>query len=214
MTRFNALHSILIFASSVILISGLVSHSALAIESTTPSNEPHLIVKQAADATFAKILAAKQAQTDNSEALVKIMEKELLPIVSYQFAAYKVLGNHARKLSKDEITEFVDVFRDYLLGNYASLLNQYDGQEVEFYPVALTQSSKEVSVRGELKNEDGPSVNFLFKMRKMRAGDWKVYDIIAEGISMVDTKRNEFSPIIRAEGIDVLIKKMREQDNA
>jgi phospholipid transport system substrate-binding protein len=172
--------------------------------------QPHLIVKQAAEATFAKILEAKNAQLTENKVYKDIMEDELMPIVSYQFAAYKVLGKHARTLSKEELREFVKVFRDYLLGNYAALLNDYDGQHVEFLPVTVTGKSKEVGVKGIMKNENGPETNFVFKMRKMRSGEWKVYDIIAEGISMVDAKRSEFSPIIRTEGVSALIVRLRE----
>jgi phospholipid transport system substrate-binding protein len=195
--------------TSFVLLISLSSATLNAQENTLETQAPHTIVEQAADATFAKILAAKNANKGSEQAYLKIMETELLPIVSYQFAAYKVLGQHARSLSREELKEFVEVFRDYLLGNYATLLADYNGQQVDFYPVDVTAKTKEVGVRGVMKNENGPSTNFLFKMRKMRSGEWKVYDIIAEGISMVDAKRSEFSPIIRTQGISALIEQMQ-----
>jgi phospholipid transport system substrate-binding protein len=214
MNKFNyviaalAITTGLAVSTSAVAASRTVTQTESQIENQ--ATQPHLIVKQAAEATFAKILEAKNAELTENKVYKNIMEDELMPIVSYQFAAYKVLGKHARTLSKEELREFVDVFRDYLLGNYAALLNDYDGQQVEFLPVTVTSKSKEVGVKGIMKNENGPDTNFVFKMRKMRSGEWKVYDIIAEGISMVDAKRSEFSPIIRTEGVNALILKLKE----
>lgn len=214
MNKFKYLIATLVLSGSVVASASSFAASRTVTQTEsqiqTQVAQPHLIVKQAAEATFAKILEAKNAQLTENKVYKNIMEDELMPIVSYQFAAYKVLGKHARTLSKEELREFVDVFRDYLLGNYAALLNDYDGQQVEFLPVTVTNKSKEVGVKGIMKNENGPETNFVFKMRKMRSGEWKVYDIIAEGISMVDAKRSEFSPIIRTEGVNALILKLKE----
>jgi phospholipid transport system substrate-binding protein len=214
MNKFKYLIATLVLSASVVASASSFAASRTVTQTEsqiqTQVTQPHLIVKEAAEATFSKILEAKNAQLTENKVYKDIMEDELMPIVSYQFAAYKVLGKHARTLSKEELKEFVDVFRDYLLGNYAALLNDYDGQQVEFLPVTVTSKSKEVGVKGIMKNENGPETNFVFKMRKMRSGEWKVYDIIAEGISMVDAKRSEFSPIIRTEGVNALILKLKE----
>ena len=204
-----------ILVSITIALSVLgVSQSAFAATTQHEIKQPHLIVQQAAEATFAKILEAKQNENGSQQAFNKIMEDELLPIVSYQFAAYKVLGSHARSMSKAELNEFVEVFREYLMSNFASLMAEYDGQTVDFFPVEVSSQSKEVAVRGALNNDNGPTTNLLFKMRKMRSGDWKVYDILAEGISMLDAKRMEFSPIIRTQGIAALIEQIKDQNNS
>jgi phospholipid transport system substrate-binding protein len=200
-------------ASSVLGVSQSAFAASTLLETELETKQPHLIVQHASEATFARILEVKQREKGSSQAYNKIMEEELLPIVSYQFAAYKVLGSHARSMSKAELNEFVEVFREYLMSNYANLMAEYDGQTVEFFPVEVTSKTKEVAVRGVLNNDNGPSTNLLFKMRKMRSGDWKVYDILAEGISMLDAKRTEFSPIIRTQGTAALIEQLKNQTN-
>lgn len=51
-----------------------------------------------------------------------------------------------------------------------------------------------------------------FQVRKdSRTNEWKAYDMVAEGISLLDSKRSEFEPILRQEGIDAVLKLMREK---
>ena len=44
-------------------------------------------------------------------------------------------------------------------------------------------------------------------------GEWKAYDLIAEGVSMITTKQNEWSTILRQDGIDALTKQLNDLSN-
>ena len=50
-----------------------------------------------------------------------------------------------------------------------------------------------------------------FKWRKnSKTGQWQAYDMVAEGVSMVDTKKNEWAGILRQQGIDALTVQIRK----
>jgi phospholipid transport system substrate-binding protein len=170
---------------------------------------PDQLIQTVAETTFSRILN-EQSQIDASKQhLQGIIEQELMPHVNHQFAAFKVLGNHFKKVPQEEIKEFVDVFRNYLITRYASVLAEYKGQKVEFSPAKLSASQKESSVNCLISEPGEPDINLAFKLRKSSSGRWQVYDIVAEGISLVASKRSEFGPIIRTQGIQTVIDSMR-----
>ena len=61
-----------------------------------------------------------------------------------------------------------------------------------------------------VKDTDRPDIKIAFKVRKSRSNDWKAYDMVAEGISLLSSKRSEFESILRQDGIQKVIEIMRE----
>jgi phospholipid transport system substrate-binding protein len=57
-----------------------------------------------------------------------------------------------------------------------------------------------------------PEIKIAFKVRKdNKTNEWKAYDMVAEGISMLNSKRSEFESILRQDGIDAVIALMRDK---
>jgi phospholipid transport system substrate-binding protein len=143
-----------------------------------------------------------------------IMEEELLPYVDYKFSAAKVLGKHYKNVSREELQEFVKVFREYLITTYALALGYYDDQEVEFAPSKTFDGKKTVTVRALIKESGRPDIKIAFKVRKnSRTNKWKAYDMVAEGISMLSSKHTEFQSILRKEGVQKVIQLMQDKIN-
>ena len=65
-----------------------------------------------------------------------------------------------------------------------------------------------------MRDNNGQVTQLDFKLRKnKKTGEWKVFDVIAEGISMLDTKRSEFSALIQKKGIDEVIKLLLQKNS-
>jgi phospholipid transport system substrate-binding protein len=153
----------------------------------------------------------KEQINKNPELLRTVMEEELLPYIDYRFSAFKVLGKYASKVPREKLLEFVSVFREYLITSYAVALGYYDDQLVEFAPALEFDGRSDVTVRAIIKDGDRPDIKVAFKVRKDRKSDqWQVYDMVAEGISLLSSKRTEFESILRQDGIDKVIELMRK----
>lgn len=188
----------------------VVSFSTYANE---PEN-PQVLLEQVANATFARIEQEKQQIATDPNHLRSIMEQELMPHVDHRFAAFKVLGKHFRTVPKDKLAEFVAEFRQYLVSNFAVALASYDGQEVLFQPVQDIGKGKEMSVKAIIRESGRPDINITFKLRKSKkTQQWKTYDLAAEGISLLSSKRNEFSSLIRQQGIQAAIDAMKSKNS-
>lgn len=173
---------------------------------------PYKLVQDVASATFDRIKKEQPNIKQNPEVLRDIMEQELLPHVDYRFSAFMVLGKHFKKASNAEKVEFVKVFREYLITTYALAMGYYDDQKVEFQPEISFENKKTVTVRAVVKEDGRPDINIAFKVRRnKKTNEWKAYDMIAEGISMLSSKQSEFEGILRQQGVQVVIDLMKEK---
>ena len=173
---------------------------------------PYALVKEAGQKTFDRIKASQAQIEKDPEELRTIMKEELLPHIDYQFAAFKVLGKYFKSVPKDKLSEYVQVFRQYLITTYAVAMGYYDNQKVTFEPEGDFSDKKSVTVRAVVQDPGRPDIKVAFQVRKdSRTNEWKAYDMVAEGISLLDSKRSEFEPILRQEGIDAVLKLMREK---
>lgn len=174
-------------------------------------SDPYVMINEVAMLTFDRIKREKTQIKNNPELLRTVMEEELLPYIDYRFSAFKVLGKYASKVPREKLLEFVSVFREYLITSYAVALGYYDDQQVEFAPAMEFDGRSDVTVRAVIKDGDRPDIKVAFKVRKDRQSDqWQVYDMVAEGISLLSSKRTEFESILRQDGIDKVIELMRK----
>lgn len=173
---------------------------------------PYALVKNVGLQTFDRIKASQAEIAADPEVLRTIMKEELLPHIDYQFAAFMVLGKYFKTVPKDKLSEYVQVFREYLITTYAVAMGYYDNQTVTFEPEGDFADKKSVTVRAVVQDPERPEIKVAFKVRKdSRTNEWKAYDMVAEGISLLNSKRSEFEPILRQEGIEAVIKLMREK---
>lgn len=180
------------------------------------NENPYELLQQVATKTFDTIKTNQAQIKEDPNYLKSIVEKELLPYVDYRFAGAKVLGKHFKSIAKDKekMATFFEVFRKYLIATYAVALSQYDDQQVFFEPAKDFAKKKSVTVRAIIKDESRPDIKIAFQVRKSsKTKEWKAYDMVAEGISMVSSKRSEFESILRQEGVDKVIAIMQEKNN-
>lgn len=107
--------------------------------------DPYLLVQAVASATFARMKTEQVHLSETMASLKKIVEEELMPHVDHQFSALKVLGKHFKKYSKQDITQFIQVFRDYLVNSYVLALGYYQDQSVVFEPPRSPFGSQRVA---------------------------------------------------------------------
>jgi phospholipid transport system substrate-binding protein len=170
---------------------------------------PYVLLEEVATKTFLRIKEERQQIETDPELLRNVMEEELLPYIDYNFSALKVLGKHYKKVPRDKIPEYISVFRSYLITTYALAMGYYTGQEVVFQPVREVTDERTVTVRAIVKDPGRPDINLAFKLRKnKKTNEWKAYDMVAEGISLLSSKQSEFESILRKDGLQKVIDLM------
>lgn len=191
----------LVVSGSLLIASNLVQ---------AEQTNPYEMIQDVANTTFVRIKNERPEIDKKPELLRTIMEEELLPHIDYNFSALKVLGKYYKKVPRDKIPEYISVFRSYLITTYSIALSYYKNQEVQFQPAKKVTDEKAITVRAIIKDNNRPDINLAFKLRKnKRTNEWKTYDMVAEGISMLSSKQSEFESILRKDGIQAVIDLMK-----
>jgi phospholipid transport system substrate-binding protein len=164
---------------------------------------PYLVLENTGQKLFSRIASNQQELQKFPELMRQIVEEELMPVIDYKYAAYRILGKKLRSTSKEQREKFVDSMRHYLIRTYATALNQYKDQQVIFEPEKAINGKKIVSINTQIIDPNRPTINIAFKMRKnKKTQQWKAYDMVVEGISLLSSKQAEFSRRIATQGLD------------
>ena len=124
-----------------------------------------------------------------------------------------VLGKHWRTLDADQRKEFAAVFEDALVRQSLTMFGSYTGETFDIVGSGADRTNpKLIAIRVDIKRADGSLMaKVSYRLRKV-GQDYKVVDIVAEGISMALTLRQEYAAVIaRSQGnVDGLIEKLRQ----
>jgi phospholipid transport system substrate-binding protein len=119
-----------------------------------------------------------------------------------------------RSLAKDwnkrtprEQNEFQELFKRLLENSYASKLESYSDEKINYSDEIV--KGKYALVKTEIVRNDG-TINVDYKLIRNN-GDWLVYDFVIEGVSMIRNYRSQFSKIIRKDSYEVLVQKLSDK---
>lgn len=195
------------------LYLGLFSFSFMLNANENPGTA-NAFVEQVAMATFNRIKSEKMAIASDPGLLRVIVEEELMPHVDHTYAALFVLGQHYNKFPKEDVALYVQAFRLYIIKLYAVALGYYKEQIVEFEKGSNgIEDAKMTAIKSWIKQPGNPDLQVIFKVRMNKNGDWKAVDIVTEGVSLLQSKRAEFAPILRQQGIVTLTRMIQEKTN-
>lgn len=186
----------------------------LATAATIDTSNPYQMMKAVAEKSFDRLKNEQPKVHQDPQYLKGIVEEELMPYVNEQYAALKLLGPNLKGAKREDVAEFVKAFRAYLVTNYAQVLTQYTNQTIEFGPeMPLEEDRRITTVKVEILDAPRPNIKLEFKLRQEKSGEWKAFDMIAEGISLLSSKQSEWSGKIRQEGILAVAKELEQLAN-
>lgn len=129
-------------------------------------------------------------------------------IFDFEEMAQRALGQHWRPLTADQRKEFIPLFADLLDRAYMSTIERYNGEPIQYTGERVEGDFAVVSTKILTKQDTEIPVSY----RMLRHGDrWLIYDVSAEGVSLVANYRTQFNNIIRTSSYDLLLKRMRSR---
>lgn len=192
------------FATDSIAEQQLVETYGIKSIEANKKGSPYALIQNIGEQVFASVAAVKAQNTDVSEdeLMTLIVERQLMPYIDVKFASYKILGSQLKKSKREERDLFVEAMQKNMVTTYSSALAQYNNQTINYEPAKDVSDKRTVAIKTELVAPGQPTVDMTFKLRKnKKTGEWKAYDLVVEGISLVDAKRAELSKPLRQNGI-------------
>ncbi|WNN44806.1 MULTISPECIES: phospholipid-binding protein MlaC [Winslowiella] len=179
--------------------------------SAVDQSNPYKLMNEAADKTFTRLKNEQSKIRQNPDYLRQVVREELLPYVQIKYAGALVLGRYYKDSTPAQRDAYFKAFGAYLEQAYGQALALYNGQTYQVAPEQPLGDANIIAIRVTIVDPNGrPPVRLDFQWRKnSRTGDWQAYDMIAEGISMITTKQNEWSDTLRQKGIDGLTEQLK-----
>lgn len=201
-TQFKKWFSVMAFAVTALFVT----------QTVRAETSPYVLMQQASDKLFADIKSNQAKIKKDPNYLRTIVRNDLLPYVQVNYAGSLVLGSHFKSTTPEQREKFFKAFSDFIEQAYAQVLTAYTDQNIQIEPAKEVGDKNLVSIRVNIMQNGGQApIKLDFKWRKnSKTGEWQAYDMVAEGVSMVVTKQNEWSGILRQQGIEGLTAQIQK----
>lgn len=149
---------------------------------------------------------------EKEEARRKRLKEVIYPRFDFSEMAMRSLGVHWRKRTPQEREEFVNLFGDLLEQSYRKKLESYTDQDIRYTKEEVDQAYGLVSTKITSEKEN---LDILIDYKVIRRdAEWRVYDVVIEGVSLVSNYRAQFNRIIQTSSYADLVRKMQVKQEA
>ena len=168
--------------------------------------EPTKIIDEAAQ----KIVAVLARTEEPAEVRIGEIEEIAYEIFDFTTMSKLVLARNWRKLDKEKRAEFVREFRTHLSRTYGTRLDNFSDIGVDVYG-AQVEVRNDVTVKSRVVGGQFDGSELAYRMRD-RKEEWKIIDVVIEGVSLVSNYRSQFATVLNGGTIDDLITKLKDKN--
>jgi phospholipid transport system substrate-binding protein len=162
--------------------------------------------------TVDKLLAILKDPQLKQEGKEKERREKLKQVINQRFdfteMARRSLGPEWRRHTPDEQTEFVTLLTDLLERAYLKQIESYNDQKVRY--VNEQEDSSHAQVDTRIVDNKGQQFSLNYRLHNVN-GDWKVYDVVVEEISLGNNYRAQFSRVLASSSYQELVRKLKEK---
>ena|SRR5919109_3600659 len=139
----------------------------------------------------------------------ELLRDVLMPRFDFPEMAKRSLGKHWNR-EPERQQEFVSVFAEFLGNNYAGKILSFKDEKIVFSREWTEKETAEVDTKVVTSNGETLSVNY--RLHRVQ-GEWKIYDVVVENISLVGNYRSQFSRILSNGSFDELIERLKGKES-
>ena len=187
----------------VLLLFSSVVHAA------TP---PDQVIRKTVERLIDELTERKAELERDRTQLYELVSRVIVEHIAVDKIAKLVLAQHWHNASLDQRIRFTDEFEKILIRTYASALFDYTGhEEMSFQPLQLTGDERTAVVRTDVKLPGVQAFPVNYKFLRLESGEWKIFDVTIEGISLVTIFQFSYARVIQTEGLDSLISQLEQK---
>ena len=214
----------LVIAATVLASAPLVfaqtaaSSGKAATKATVKADSPSQLVLANSTRVLATLESRRAEFSKNRNALSRFVSSEFNSMFDRDYAGRLVLGTHGRGASDAEVKLFADALADDLMQRYGSSLLDFNTElKVRVKSETALRNGAIVKVSSEMLRQGGEPIPVDYLMRRV-GSQWKVFDVMVEGVSFVQTFRTQFDAPLKRKSIaqvaaDIKAGKLQSQAN-
>ena len=178
----------------------------------TAATPPDQVIRQTVERLIDELTERKAELERDRTQLYELVSRVIVEHIAVDKIAKLVLAQHWRNASVDQRVRFTDEFEKILIRTYASALFDYTGhEEMSFQPLQLTGDERTAVVRTDVKLPGVQAFPVNYKFLRLESGEWKIFDVTIEGISLVTIFQFSYARVIQTEGLDGLISQLEQK---
>jgi phospholipid transport system substrate-binding protein len=171
------------------------------------AGEPTEQIRQSIDDVIAVVKAMKGSEK-KAERRAKI-RKIVDSIFDFREMSKRVLALNWKNRTAEEKKEFVPLFEDLIEDVYATKLEKYNGEKVEYGQESVDDGYARVQTT--IVDRTGREIPVDYMLMK-QSRKWAVYDVIIEGVSLIENYRSQFRDIIDSGSYNDLVIRLKRKE--
>jgi phospholipid transport system substrate-binding protein len=196
-----------VILSGAALAGALLPGAAWAVPSAAAAEE---VVKRLIEQVWQLLAERGDASAVDRDHLLAVLDEE----TDLSLLGRLVLGRYWRQANQRQRTEYLQLFRRYMLQTFIKRLRQYTGTDVghpgERFQIIASRpvGERDVLVQSRVAPPTSQPLRVDWRLRE-RPGEPVIIDLIVEGISLLVTQRSEFAAVLERSGVDGLLTELR-----
>lgn len=130
--------------------------------------------------------------------------------VDLDWVAKFVLGKHWREASPEQQKAYMANYKTFVIRNFTGKLTDYSNQQYQIKQSRPDGEKGEYLLTFEIQSPNEPPVYMDYRVRE-KNGNYQIFDIIIEGVSLIATQRSEFNAVVERKGLDHLIVALEQK---
>jgi len=201
-----------LFIFTPLLLLTLLLPSTREVVAADAATEPLEIVRSASEAILGRVIVDKALIEKDRTHVVNLINEILIPHINDRIMAQRVLGEAWKTASEDARTNFTREFSRYMVRFYGQVLLLYSGEKVEYLSVEKASQSNVRKVSSLISRAGEQPIEAAYQV-ELHSGEWKVTDILVDGISMVNSNKSQFKHLIARDGLDKVTSMLETRNN-
>ncbi|CAM3553799.1 MlaC/ttg2D family ABC transporter substrate-binding protein [Halomonas lysinitropha] len=162
-----------------------------------PDQSPEQMIRASIDELMTRIEGREEYFADNLDELETIVDDSLEEVADFRYIAASVMGRYFSNATPSQRSRFVETFRKTLIDTYTKGLVTFDYREIRVLDnQQASRYEDQASVAMEVVANDGSVYPVSYSLR-LSDGQWKVVNVIVNGINLGLTFRNQFDQAMR-----------------
>jgi phospholipid transport system substrate-binding protein len=172
------------------------------------AGEPTQAIRAAVEQGVEILKGADVNDPQQRSKIIGRLREIVYPLFDFNEMAARSLGANWRRLNEQQRAEFVSTFTALLEKTYAGQIDLYDGQQVLYTGETIDGPYAQVDSR--IIDKKGQAYSVVYRLHQV-VGKWRIYDVVAENISLVNNYRSQFNRVITKSSFEELLKIMKQQ---
>jgi phospholipid transport system substrate-binding protein len=172
------------------------------------AGEPTESIKQTTDKIIAILQDPALQEPDKEPERRRLIRLAADERFNWREMARRSLARHWKKRTDQEKEEFVTLYADLLERTYMNRLENYSGEKVTYDGERIEGDYSLVDIT--VFTSQDLQIPVQYRLRK-RSSDWLIYDVIIEGVSLINNYRQQFNDIILKSSYEGLVEQLRKK---